>query len=164
MYYIKYLDLFQAILCSSSGGQNCILQPLVLSLSVSNCAVHRLREDCSPLSTGALHSRSQRVTIPDAVKYNFDVLKMIILLLETIEVFNVIHILQNKGIVHQVGNKNKFILWCTVRKTSNKVSFCLKEPPKLKSLVNGKNSCRIYFKTHKYLCYTQIYICFVWNK
>jgi hypothetical protein len=24
------------------------------------------------------------------------------------EVFNVIHILQNKGIVHQVGNKNKF--------------------------------------------------------
>jgi hypothetical protein len=24
MYYIKYLDMFRAILCSSSGGQNCI--------------------------------------------------------------------------------------------------------------------------------------------
>jgi hypothetical protein len=24
MYYIKYVDMFPAILCSSSGGQNCI--------------------------------------------------------------------------------------------------------------------------------------------
>jgi hypothetical protein len=24
MYYIKYLEMFRAILCSSSGGQNCI--------------------------------------------------------------------------------------------------------------------------------------------
>jgi hypothetical protein len=31
----------------------------------------------------ALHGRSQRVTIPDAVKYNFDLLKMNIVLLET---------------------------------------------------------------------------------
>jgi hypothetical protein len=31
----------------------------------------------------ALHGRSQRVTIPDAVKYNFDLLKMSIVLLET---------------------------------------------------------------------------------
>jgi hypothetical protein len=36
-----------------------------------------------------------------------------------VEVFNVIHILQNKGIVHQIGNWNKFIQWCTIRKTSN---------------------------------------------
>jgi hypothetical protein len=34
-------------------------------------AVHRLREDCSPLSTGTPHDRSQRVTIPDAVKIQF---------------------------------------------------------------------------------------------
>jgi hypothetical protein len=27
--------------------------------------------DCSPLSTGALHGRSQRVTIPDAVEIQF---------------------------------------------------------------------------------------------
>jgi hypothetical protein len=37
----------------------------------------------SPLSTGALHGRSQRVTIPGAVKYNFDLLKMSTVLLET---------------------------------------------------------------------------------
>jgi hypothetical protein len=41
---------------------------------------------CSPLLTGALHGRSQRVTIPDAVKYNFDLLKMSIVLLETCRV------------------------------------------------------------------------------
>jgi hypothetical protein len=29
MYYIRCLDMFQAILCSSSGGPNCILQHLV---------------------------------------------------------------------------------------------------------------------------------------
>jgi hypothetical protein len=29
------------------------------------------KADCSPLSTGALHGRSQRVTIPDAVKIQF---------------------------------------------------------------------------------------------
>jgi hypothetical protein len=46
MYYIKYLDMFRAILCSSSGG-------------------------LSPLSTGALHGRSQRVKIPDAVEIQF---------------------------------------------------------------------------------------------
>jgi hypothetical protein len=54
--------------------------------------------------------------IPDAVEYNLNLLKMSIVLLET---FNVIHTLQNKEIVHQFGDKNKFILWCTVRKTSN---------------------------------------------
>jgi virulence-associated protein VagC len=34
-------------------------------------SLHRLRADCSPLSTGALYGRSQRVTIPDAVKIQF---------------------------------------------------------------------------------------------
>jgi hypothetical protein len=83
MYYIKYLDMFLAILFSSLGGQNYILQHLVLSLSVSGRTVHRLRADSSPSSTCALHGHSQRVTIPDAVKYNFDLLKMSIVLLET---------------------------------------------------------------------------------
>jgi hypothetical protein len=36
--------------------------------------------ELSPLSTGALYGR---VTIPDAVTYNFDLLKMSILLLKT---------------------------------------------------------------------------------
>jgi hypothetical protein len=42
-----------------------------------------LRADCSPLSTGALYSRLQRVTIPDAVTIKFDLLRMSIVLLET---------------------------------------------------------------------------------
>jgi hypothetical protein len=33
--------------------------------------MHRLRSDCSPLSTGAMYGRSQRVTITDAVKIYF---------------------------------------------------------------------------------------------
>jgi hypothetical protein len=32
---------------------------------------HRLRADCSPLSTCVLHGRSQRVTITDAVEIEF---------------------------------------------------------------------------------------------
>jgi hypothetical protein len=52
-------------------------------LIFSGRTVHRLRAGCSPLSTGALYGRSQRVTIPDAVKYNFDLLKMSIVMLET---------------------------------------------------------------------------------
>jgi hypothetical protein len=38
--------------------------------------VCRLRADCSPLSTGVLYGRLQRVTIPDAVIIQFDLLKM----------------------------------------------------------------------------------------
>jgi hypothetical protein len=60
MYYIKYPDMFRAILCSSSGGQNCIF-------TVSGIVILCER----PLSTGALYDRSQRVTIPDAVKIQF---------------------------------------------------------------------------------------------
>jgi hypothetical protein len=37
----------------------------------------------SPLSTGALYGRLQRVTIPDAVTIQFDLLRMSIVLLKT---------------------------------------------------------------------------------
>jgi hypothetical protein len=85
MYYIRYLDMFRAIICSSSGGENCISQHLV-------CHSLGVAVQCTGWEWTAV--RSQPVS-------------------------NVIHILQNKETVHQVGNKNKFILWCTVRKTSN---------------------------------------------
>jgi hypothetical protein len=94
MYYIRCLDVFRAIVCSSSGGPNCILQHLVCQSALNQCTVRPLTES----------------DIPDAVKYNLVLLKMSILLLETFEASNVIHILQNKASVHQVGNKNKFIL------------------------------------------------------
>jgi len=60
-----------------------LLQHLVSSLSVNGRTVCRLRADCSPLSTGALYGRLQRVTIPDAVTIQFDFLSMSIVLLET---------------------------------------------------------------------------------
>jgi hypothetical protein len=40
MYYIKYLDMFRAIVCPSSGGQNCIFTASGMSLSVSGRAAH----------------------------------------------------------------------------------------------------------------------------
>jgi len=52
-------------MCSSSGGQNCIIQHLVSSHSVSGRPVHRLREDSSlNLCTGRSPTS---VMIPDAV-------------------------------------------------------------------------------------------------
>jgi len=72
--------MFRAIPCSSSGGQIVLLQHLLSSLSYS---VHRLRADCSPLSTYALNSCLRRVTITDVVTIQFDLLKMSMVLLET---------------------------------------------------------------------------------
>ena len=59
--FIIYFYMFPAMLCSSSGGQNCIIQRLVLSHCVGGSPVHKLREDCA--TDGHLHS----VTVPDAV-------------------------------------------------------------------------------------------------
>jgi hypothetical protein len=72
MNYIRHLDMFRALPCSFSGGQNCI--------STASGIVTLYERPCSalvesglqcPLSTGALYGRSQRVTIPDAVKIQF---------------------------------------------------------------------------------------------
>ena len=41
-----------SIMCSSSGGQNCIIQHLVSSHTVGSRPVHRLREDSLNLCTG----------------------------------------------------------------------------------------------------------------
>jgi len=38
------INMFRALLCSSSGGQNCIIQRLVSSHSVGGRLVHRLRD------------------------------------------------------------------------------------------------------------------------
>jgi len=75
--------MFRAVPCSFSGGQIVLLQHVVLSLSVNSRTVCRLRADCSPLSTGILYGLSQRVTMPEAVIIQFDLLKMSKVLLET---------------------------------------------------------------------------------
>ena len=52
--------------------------------SLNGCTVRRLRADSQNLlSTGVLYIRLQRVTIPDAVIIQFDLLKMSMVLLET---------------------------------------------------------------------------------
>jgi len=50
-------------MCSSSGGQNCIIQHSGIITPVGGRPVHRLR----PLSTRAPDGHLQSVTIPDAV-------------------------------------------------------------------------------------------------
>ena len=59
--FFIFLYMFRALLCSSSGGQNCIIQHLESSQSAGGRPVHGLREDCAP--DGLL----QIVKIPDAV-------------------------------------------------------------------------------------------------
>ena len=64
LFYNKFiicLYMFQALLCSSSGGQNCVIQYLVSLHSVGDRPVHGLRED---LCTGRPPTG---VMIPDAV-------------------------------------------------------------------------------------------------
>jgi hypothetical protein len=57
--------MFRAILCSSSGGQNCI--------STASGIVTLCERPCT----------AQRVTIPDAVEIHFDLPRMSKILLET---------------------------------------------------------------------------------
>jgi len=63
--------MFQAVPCSSSGGQIALLQHLVWSFSVNGHTVCWLRADRGPLSTSILYSCLQRVTIPEAVVIQF---------------------------------------------------------------------------------------------
>ena len=59
---------------------NCII---TASGIVTLCTVCRLREYCSPLSTGIPYGRLQRVTIPEAVIIRFVLLRMSKVMLET---------------------------------------------------------------------------------
>jgi hypothetical protein len=71
MYYITILDMFRAILCSSSGGLNCIVTVSgIVTLCKRPCSAE-FESGISPLSTGALHGRIHRRTIPDAVTIEF---------------------------------------------------------------------------------------------
>ena len=50
--FIIFLYMFQSLFCSSSGGQNCIIQHLVSSHSVGGRPVRRLGENNPNLRTG----------------------------------------------------------------------------------------------------------------
>ena len=74
IFYTIILDMFRALTCPSSGGQIVFSQHLVSSLSANGCTVHRLRADSV---------RLQRAKIPDAVRIQFVLRKMGMLVLET---------------------------------------------------------------------------------
>jgi len=62
---------------------NCIITASDIVTLSNSRTVCRLRADCSPLSTGILYGCLQRVTIPEAVRIQFVLLKMSKVLLET---------------------------------------------------------------------------------
>jgi hypothetical protein len=64
---------------------------------------------CTGWERAALHGRSQRVTYQMLQNTILTSWRWAYYCSKHVEVSNVTHILQNKGIVHQVGNKNKFI-------------------------------------------------------
>jgi hypothetical protein len=66
MYYNKYLNMIPAILCSSSGGQNCIFTASgIVTLCERPCS--------APVESG----------FQMLEKYNIDLLKISVVLLET---------------------------------------------------------------------------------
>jgi len=66
---------------------------IVTASVIVSYSVHRLRADCSPLSTGALNSCLRRETITDAVTIRFDLLKTSMVFFEIFEDYNVTYIL-----------------------------------------------------------------------
>jgi hypothetical protein len=68
MYYISTSTCFEQYYAHLQEVKIVFLQHLVSSLGRT---VHRLSGLSSPLSTGALYGRLQRVMIPDAVKIQF---------------------------------------------------------------------------------------------
>ena len=68
---LLYMYLFEAISCSSSGGQIVFVQHLVSSLSVRDRSVHRLRKNSKiSFSTCAPDGHLPIVMIPDAILIN----------------------------------------------------------------------------------------------
>jgi hypothetical protein len=68
MYCIIILDMFREILCSFSGGQNCIFTTSGIVTLCMRPYSAPVESGISPVSTGAFYGR---VTIPDAVTIQF---------------------------------------------------------------------------------------------
>ena len=76
------LNMFRAVLCSSSGGQNCIITTSGIATLCKRPYSMPVESGLSPLSTGTLYGCLQRLTIPEAVIIQFVLLKMSKVLLE----------------------------------------------------------------------------------
>jgi hypothetical protein len=92
-----------------------LVNKALISQAEKNCRktafirINWLKADCSPLSTSALHGRSQRLTYQMLWNTIWTSWRWAYCCSKHVELSNVIHILQNKEIVHHVGDKNKFI-------------------------------------------------------
>ena len=73
--------MFRAVPCSSSGGQICIIT--ASGIVTLRKWLYSTPVVSSSLSTVVVYSHLQRMTIPDAVIIQFDLLKMSMVLLET---------------------------------------------------------------------------------
>jgi len=60
---ILYMCMFQAISCSSSGGQIVLIQHLVLPLSISDRPVRRLRKNCFPVLSQPFSTGRERISL-----------------------------------------------------------------------------------------------------
>ena len=72
-------------MCSSSGGQNCIIQSVVSSHSVGGRPVHRLREDWMECSPGDEHMCSKHVEARNKLTITFSASSWLILINKHIE-------------------------------------------------------------------------------
>jgi len=114
--FIIFLYMFQALLCLSSGGQNCIIQHLVSSHYVDGRPVRRLRDD---LRTG------RSPTVCDDTRcciIKFDLLMMSTQCSKHAEEYNKSY--YKTRICTLSWSNAKIILRCTVSKTSKLVLFC----------------------------------------
>ena len=75
--------MFRVLLCLCSAGKIVLAQHLVSSLSLGDSSAHWLLEDESPLVTCVLNSHLKKVTIPDAVLIQFDLLNMSLIVIKT---------------------------------------------------------------------------------
>jgi hypothetical protein len=72
MYYIKYLDMFRAILCSSSGGQNCIFTASGIATLCERPYSAPVESGLSSLSTGARSTQRESQVTPPSSIYSFN--------------------------------------------------------------------------------------------
>ena len=122
-YNITTFYMFRALLFSSSGGQILYVQHLVMSLSMSGRTLRWLRE--SSLLTSLTYGCSQRVTVPDAVHIQLNLLKMSIIMLKTcrfVHSFTYSHSIDHTDVEFVIKYKYK---WFVINKSINKQLYMI---------------------------------------
>jgi hypothetical protein len=101
LFYITILDMFRALTCPSSEGQNVLSQHLVSSLSVNGCMVCRMRADCEAVCSHPAYCSYREWWYQMLWEYNLSFWRWACWCSKHVEDCNVTYILlMNKGIVH----------------------------------------------------------------